>query len=103
MDKTTEKSITVGTRRADKSSIAFFGRDTKEWHWAWKAMAEFTGDSDFTALDAESGEAWQYMGSTLRRGRWQHSFRHRQHPRLRRRVVIEVPASERWWPRRVIH
>ena len=73
---------------------------SREWHCAWKGLAEVTGDDDFTALDPESGEVWQYMGSVLYGRSWVHTFRHRCHPLGHQRRVLHVPASEAWEPRK---
>jgi hypothetical protein len=72
---------------------------SSEWNAAWKAMAERTGDADFVAMDDQTGEVWQYMG-TVRRSRtaWEHEFRHRAHPTMRCRVYLTVPASKGWKP-----
>lgn len=67
-----------------------------EWHLAWQGLARLTGDDDFEAQHPESGEVWQYMGSTDARGHWQHEFRHRDHPLTGERRYVRVAASPGW-------
>ena len=69
-----------------------------EWKAAWKAMAQRMNDPDCEALDPDSGEVWQYMGSLRRARLWEHEFRHRWHPRIQQRIVFSVPATRGWKP-----
>lgn len=70
--------------------------DSAEWHAMWRGLA--TG-YDIDAVDADSGESWQYMGSHNNGAGWQHSFRHRS---LRgQRIYRNVGASANWAPAKV--
>ncbi len=55
-------------------------RDSAEWARMWAALAAIFGDA--ACLDADSGEAWQYMGTVD----GEHEFRHR---------ALPVPALDR--------
>lgn len=44
---------------------------------------------DPASWDPDTGEVWQYMGTVADH----HQMRHRQHPVLRRRIDIALPAS----------
>ena len=89
----------MATRRKElkDDDLAWLRPRSKEWNAAWALMAEWTGDPDREALDEESGQVWQYMGTHRPRGEWLHSFRHREHPR-EGRWVLNVPASKGWKP-----
>ena len=80
--------------------MALVEPDSREWFVAWQGLAELSCDHDREAEDEEAGEVWQYMGSLRYAGErvWFHTFRHRWHPRLKRRWVLHVPASETWEP-----
>jgi hypothetical protein len=71
---------------------------SKEWSAAWDALADFTGDDDYEAEDAETGEVWQYVGTVRIAREWRHEFRHRFHPKAQERVVIRVDATKGWKP-----
>lgn len=86
------------SRRVAAPRLKFVEVGSEEWIAAWKAMAVLTGDADFEATDPISGERWQYMGSVERDGAWCHEFRHRWHPRLKKRWLVRVPASRVWFP-----
>ena len=95
----------VGKRSASADcwplrKMAFMHRREREWHLAWKELADRSGDQDMVGLDPESGEVWQYMDSAPigPRGRWVHEFRHRWHPVLHRRWYVRIPASRGWPP-----
>jgi hypothetical protein len=42
------------------------------------------------------GEVWQYMGSQIGAGGWEHIFRHRRHPATNDRVIVNIPATIGW-------
>lgn len=81
-----------------KGKYAFLRVGSEEWTWAWEGLAAYSGDEDFAARDPRSGEIWQYMCTVLSGGGWFHEFRHRWHPRKRRRLVLRVLASGSWKP-----
>jgi hypothetical protein len=68
----------------------------REWRFAWRRLIERTGDADCEALDEESGEVWQYMGTELHGDRWLHTFRHRHHPVRKERCYVRVGADPNW-------
>jgi hypothetical protein len=74
----------------------FVGVRSLEWFHAWKGLVDVTGDTDHVAVDPQSGEAWQYLGTVRWPEGWLHEFRHRWHPRLQQRWCVRVPASETW-------
>lgn len=83
----------------DDDDIGWVRVGSKEWFFAWEWLLAISGDAEPETLDPRSGEVWQYMGSTRRRGSWEHEFRHRSHPRFRgQRVLLRVPASPDWQP-----
>jgi hypothetical protein len=69
-----------------------------EWNIMWDALAKASGDRDMTAEDAASGERWQYLCSFRMHGSkiWQHEFRHRWHPRKKKRWVLHIEATPGW-------
>ena len=81
-----------------KTRIAFVEEDSAEWRAAWKRLARMSGDADFMAEDPQTGEVWQYMGSVRHGPQWQHEFRHRNHPREQKRLLLLVRATRGWGP-----
>ncbi len=73
-------------------------RGSVEWRAAWRQLVDMTGDEDHTAEDPQLHESWGYLCSFRDRGRWVHEFRHRHHPKLRRRWYVHVLATEGWVP-----
>lgn len=73
-----------------------------EWRAMWDALAEASGDGDCAAEDPDSGEVWQYLCSFrfLGSGIWQHEFRHRWHPKKKKRWVLHIEATPGWKYRR---
>lgn len=71
--------------------------DPLEWDHAWQQLATRTGDADKEACD-EEGQCWQFMGSYGGDRGWVHEFRHRNHPVLRGRWYVSVPATRGWQP-----
>jgi hypothetical protein len=72
-----------------------------EWEAAWAHLAVVTGDIDKEAYNDESGEAWSYLCSFKRKVRgakWEHEFRHRDHPKKKKRWLLHLPASPGWRP-----
>lgn len=82
-----------------KDKFAFLRVGSEEWNAARAALSAFSGDDDFTARDPRSGAIWQSMSTVRWKGGWLHEFRHRWHPRKRRRLVLRVPASGPWKPK----
>jgi hypothetical protein len=68
-------------------------RNSDEWTAMWRGLA--TG-YDIDAIDEDSGEVWQYMGSHDEGAGWQHSFRHRS--LQGQRLCVNVGASAGWAP-----
>lgn len=66
-------------------------RDTPEWDAAWAVLEAKYGST--VEEDPETGERWQYMCSFIKDGQSYHEFRHRQHPRLKRRVTEHFPIT----------
>lgn len=67
-----------------------------EWDLMWAALAVTErGASDPTVRrNPESGECWQYMGTSFRgRTSGSHCFRHRDHPDTGDRVYRNIAAS----------
>lgn len=64
------------------------------WETVWRRLAEALEDMNWgTTRDAcpVTGEAWQYMGTTLdSMGRDVHTFRHRHHPAVNSRVYAKL-------------
>lgn len=73
--------------------LKFVKPGTPEWARMWSVAVP---GPDKAQAHPANGESWQYMGSTNRRGRWEHEFRHRNLPGLDRRVYAAVPASDAW-------
>lgn len=64
--------------------------NSSEWQYMWSALAaEFGATSQPCPLGTEN---WQYMGSNNHSGRWEHEFRHRNHPK-HGRIVWSCRAS----------
>ncbi|MBS1153217.1 MAG: hypothetical protein H6Q89_4915 [Myxococcaceae bacterium] len=82
----------------DDRPFAMIKLRSREWHRAWKELARLSGDRDCMAECPISGEVWQYMGSTILLGHWEHSFRHRNHPASNTRRLVWIPASPGWVP-----
>jgi hypothetical protein len=68
-----------------------------EWDSMWKWVAEHPINENIehptVALNDESGEAWQYMGSFRQKNKVIHEFRHRHHPKTGRREYLKVAGS----------
>lgn len=79
--------------------MGFAEPGSPEWAAAWAGLAAVSGDEDREAYDKESGERWQYMGADRRDDRWVHTFRHRWHPRMKKRWYLRVPGTEGWAPK----
>lgn len=77
----------------NNETMAWLTPSMPEWDRAWAALAADPLNSDLAvpteALDAETGEAWQYMGTYLGR----HEFRHRMHPSTGRREILRLAAG----------
>ncbi len=79
-------------------------RGDPEWELAWRRLVAITGDLDFEARHPLSGRCWGYIGSDAwppsqdesQKVRFQHVFRHRQHPRTGSWHEVEIDASEGW-------
>lgn len=68
-----------------------------EWDFMWDALvAHWKGDA--ADYNPAYSECWQYMGSSLHpiSFTWEHTFRHRMHPRTNRREYWRIPASPRF-------
>lgn len=83
-------------QKSDDESSWFVRRRSREWHAAWKGLAAQSGDADYTAMNPIDGQIWQYMGSWKRAGRWEHTFRHRNHPPENKWIYLAVLATPRW-------
>ncbi|UFP97199.1 hypothetical protein [Gloeobacter morelensis] len=57
---------------------------------------------DPVSRDPETGEVWQYLGTSFDPGRrrWRHAFRHRHHPATGRQEHVDVSAPAGWGPPR---
>lgn len=83
--------------------MTYIERDSVEWLAAWRALGAASlaayGTDDVEAIDVESGESWQYLGSSyVGDGAWMHHFRHRRHPKSGRREYIDLPATAGFQP-----
>jgi hypothetical protein len=87
----------------------YLDSDSREWEEAWTGLRLqlrilYSLTSDCVDECPETGEVWQYMGTAWRNGEengvpgWYHAFRHRNHPRLRRRVNLNLRATRNWKP-----
>lgn len=79
---------------ANDLAFDLFDRDAdpEEYDHAWGQILLEFGDFDCW----HEGEAWQYMGSSVKRGRWHHDFRHRLLPDSDGYTRRSYPASLRW-------
>ena len=77
----------------EKDNTTFIGCSHPEWGRMWAALGGVEGD---IACDCPCcHEFWQYVGSFAPVGseQWQHTFRHRHHPKTSARRYINTPAS----------
>ena len=75
------------------TKMAHVERGSDEWAGMWAALASCF---DIDAVDEETGESWQYMGSHDEGAGWKHGFRHRSlHGQ---RIYRNVSASVDWVP-----
>lgn len=77
----------------ERAQLVFVEPDSLEWHRMWRLACP---GGDRVEENPRSGECWQYMGSTDRRGLWEHEFRHRDHPSTNKRLYKRVEASAAW-------
>lgn len=66
--------------------------ERSEWDHMWKSLV-MVWNGDTAELNASFGECWQYMGTTLSGNNWEHVFRHRMHPRTKKREYFRVMAT----------
>lgn len=60
-----------------------------EWEHAWNTLAsDKLNGGDPACTDSDSGERWQYMGTT----EGEHTFRHRMHPKFKNLRYIKIAA-----------
>lgn len=60
----------------------------KLWYYFAKMIAVRYGDRDMNSYNPEYREVWQYMGTVLREHDVQHQFRHRMHPKTKKREYL---------------
>lgn len=71
-----------------QKTCVFIQPCTTEWNELWslfqRVASDTFGSSDLADEDPDTGEVWQYMGT------WdgEHQFRHRNHPKTRRREYL---------------
>jgi hypothetical protein len=68
-------------------------RNTREWREMWQALAAYEVARGEIALSPD----WKYL-STERgdNGLWFHIFRHVNHPRTHRTMVVKIAATGEW-------
>jgi hypothetical protein len=93
-----EKTPLPKSKHPGEREIAWLRTRSREWNAAWNELAAVSGDEDKTAEHPRSGECWQYMGSWFVGRRWQHTFRHRQHPQTGDRLYLHLFATRGWKP-----
>ena len=81
-----EKGLTV------MEKIYFMKKEDPEFKRAFQAL------DDPEARNEEYGEFWQYMGTVKKNGVWVHEFRHRMHPKTKKREYFDVAARFGWEP-----
>jgi hypothetical protein len=65
-----------------------------EWDFMWNALKAHFRAKDFAEYNASFGEAWQYMGTSIKESKWTHFFRHRAHPSTNERATWSVWATD---------
>lgn len=84
---------------APEKAYGFVNPLTPEWITMWAHLsADSLNDGNPACHDPETWEAWQYMGSVWGEGTWTHVFRHRRHPKTKRREVRSLAATKGWAP-----
>lgn len=78
------------------SKILFVDHSDNEWIAMWSRLEDEVGDT--RDEDPNTGEVWQYMGTTSGPCGFVHQFRHRNHPVHQRRITANVKASKGWNP-----
>ena len=75
-------------------------RESPEWDYMWEWLANHPLNEGLAeptvAFDADSGEAWQYMGSWFDGKDYSstiHQFRHRCHPSNQKREYLPCKCS----------
>lgn len=63
--------------------------DKAEWNYAWRIAVPGVDKAELN-----NNEVWQYMSSSKNdTGDWEHTFRHRCHPRTNDRLYRHVAAT----------
>jgi hypothetical protein len=76
--------------------LIFIKRDSKEWEYMWDKVAKHPINDGYEepTLLMYQGEIWQYMGSVKNKSSINHEFRHRNHPKFKKREYIVIPSSK---------
>lgn len=82
--------------QARTDRILFVDDGDNEWIAMWTRLEDKAGDT--RDEDPNTGEVWQYTGTTSGPCGFVHQFRHRCHPQHRRRITANIPASKAWCP-----
>lgn len=77
---------------SELSKLYFVSFEDSEWD---QMFAHF---EDPNMYNAQFGEYLQYLGTTLKDGKWTHEFRHRSIPLDNTRKYWTIPASPSWSP-----
>ena len=82
------------SREGAGASRAILRKDSPEWTRAWRSLERDPVNAREYRRSVESGESWQYMGTTWDRGHrgWLHQFRHRMHPGTGTKVHCYIDA-----------
>ena len=76
-------------------SILFVERNNPEWDYMWHQLADLplNKGQKVPTVCLNSGEGWQYMGTSEEAGQLKHCFRHRCHPVGNSRVYVHIVVS----------
>jgi hypothetical protein len=78
-------------------SIFVVKQGSKEWDYLWSELAKLSINQGLPkpteAEDEDTGETWQYMGTVIQGNGLVHQFRHRNHPKTKKRELVNIAVS----------